>query len=238
MKQNDHTDYKISQDESENNRESTLSSEIKEDNLNHQQEVQLWGQASRDDSLQPTGVPLPKQQSRADNVIAHPPVPNSRKPPRSMALQQLQCQKSALLDRLSQSDSAPYAQALAPPKSSGDKNAPQPKASADQNVPQHQMATFEVVKRFMEAIVFTNTPWPILSDDKYWMVEEFWRVAIHAQDHQWAVAGAPVGIPSVCQLPGGPSPKMDLQTWTALSLRFFLMLLYQIYTIEDAPKQT
>jgi hypothetical protein len=69
------------------------------------------------------------------------------------------------------------------------------------------MATFEVVKRFMKAIVFTKTPWPILSDDKYTMVEEAWELVIEAQDRQWALVEAPVGTPSVCQLPGGPSLK-------------------------------
>jgi hypothetical protein len=46
-------------------------------------------------------------------------------------------------------------QALPLPKAGGDQNVPQPKASGDHNVPQHQQATFEVAKRFIEAIVFT-----------------------------------------------------------------------------------
>jgi len=70
----------------------------------------------------------------------------------------LKCQKSALLNKSSESDHAPSAQALPQPKSSGDQNAPQPKASADQNVPQHQKATFEVMQKFLEAIVFSKTP--------------------------------------------------------------------------------
>jgi len=61
----------------------------------------------------------------------------------------------------------------------------------------------------MEAMVFTKTPWPILSDDMYSMVEEAWKLAIEAQDRQRALAGAPVGPPSVCEWPGGPSLKMD-----------------------------
>jgi len=36
----------------------------------------------------------------------------------------------------------------------------------------------------MEAIIFTRNPLPILSDDKYSMVEEVWKLAIEAQDHQ------------------------------------------------------
>ena len=101
---------------------------------------------------------------------------------------------------------------MVPNKSSGDQNIPQPKASSDQNVPQHQKGTFEVANRFMQAIVFRKNPWPIISDDKYSMVEEVLKLAIEAQDRQRALAGAPVGTPSVCQLPGCPSLKIDLQT--------------------------
>ena len=68
----------------------------------------------------------------------------------------------------------------------------------------------------MEAIVFTKTPWPIISDEKYWIVDEAWKLAIEAQDRQRALAGAPVGTPSVCQLPGGPSLKIDPQTREAV----------------------
>jgi len=84
-------------------------------------------------------------------------------------------------------------------RSSGVQNAPQPKASPDQNVLQHQTATFEVANRFMQAIVFMNTPWPLLSDVKYSMVEKAWKLSIEAQDHQWALADAPAGTPSLCQ---------------------------------------
>jgi hypothetical protein len=49
----------------------------------------------------------------------------------------------------------------------------------------------------MKAIVFTKSPWPILSDEKYSMIDEAWKLAIGAQDHQQALAGAPVGTPSV-----------------------------------------
>jgi hypothetical protein len=110
-------------------------------------------------------------------------------------------------------------QALPLPKAGGDHNMPQQKpGGGDHNVPQHQKATFEVAKRFMEAIVFTKTPWPIISDEKYSMVDEAWQLAIEAQDHQRALAGAPVGAPSVCQLPGGPSLKIDPQTREAVSV--------------------
>jgi len=109
-------------------------------------------------------------------------------------------------------------QALPLPKAGGDHSVPQQKAGGDHNVLQHQKATFEVVKRFMEAIVFTKTPWPSITDEKYSMVDEAWQLAIEAQDWQRVLAGAPVGTPSVCQLPGGSSLKIDPQTREAVSV--------------------
>ena len=224
MKQDDDTDQDIgdgeSEGRSEDTRESTLSSDIEEDDLDHQQEAVLLGQAPQDKSLRTTRNPLPKKRSHADTVIACPLLPNSRKSPGSVAPPLLKCQKSALLNESFESDHAPSAQALPPPETSGDQSAPQPMASADQNVPQHQKATFEVVKRFMEAIEFTKTPWPILSNDKYSMVEDARRLAIEAQDRQRALAGAPAGTPSECQLPSGPSLKIDPQTGDAVSVGF------------------
>jgi len=70
----------------------------------------------------------------------------------------------------------------------------------------------------MEAIVFTKTPWLIISDEKYSMVDEAWKLAIEAQDHQRALAGAAVGAPSVCQSPGGSSLKINPQTREAVSV--------------------
>jgi isoleucyl-tRNA synthetase len=65
----------------------------------------------------------------------------------------------------------------------------------------------EVAKRFMEAIVFTTTPWAIISNEKCSMVVKAWKLAIEAQDSQRELAGAAIGTPSVCQLPGGASLK-------------------------------
>jgi len=224
--------------QSEDTGESTLSSDIEEDDFDHQQEALLLGQAHRDKSLQTERVPLPKKRSRADTGIARPPLPNSVNPPVSMAPPLLKRQKSAVLNKSSMSDRALSAQVLPQPESSGDQNAPQPKASADQNVPQHQKATFEVAKRSLQAIVFTKTPWAILSDVKYLIVEEVWKLPIEAQDRQRALAGAPAGTPSVCPLPSGPSLKIDPQTREAASLGFCSMLLYQIYDIDYAPNYT
>jgi hypothetical protein len=93
--------------------------------------------------------------------------------------------------------------------SSGDQNIPQSKASSDQNISPHPQATFEVVKIFMEAIIYMKISCPILSNDKHSMVEEAWKLAIAAQARQRALAGTPVRTPSVCQLPCGPSLKLE-----------------------------
>jgi len=230
MYQDDETDQEIDDDNSEDTGESTLSSDIEEDDLDHQQEVLHLGQVRQDKSLCTTRVPLPKKRSRTDTVIARPPLPNSRNLSAAMVPPLLKRHKSSLLNKLSKSDCAPSARALVlPNKSSGDQNIPQPKASSDQNVPEHQKGIFEVATRFMEAIVFTKNPWPIISNDKYSMVEEAWKLAIEAQDCQQALAGAPVGTRSVCQLPGGSSLKIDPQTREAVSLEFCSMLLYHTY---------
>jgi hypothetical protein len=211
---------------------------MEEDYLDHQQQVQLLGQACRGKSSQTTRDPLPQNRSHADTVIALLLLPNSRNPPGSMAPPLLKCQKSALLSKSSESDLAPSTQVLPQLESSGDQNALQPKARDDQNIQQYQKVTINIAKRFLEAIVFTKTPWPILSYHKDLMVEESLKLTIEVQDRQRALAGAPAGTPSVCQLTSGPSLKMDLQTQDAESFGFCLMLFYQIDDIDYAPNVT
>ena len=115
------------------------------------------------------------------------------------------------------------------PKFSGGRNDPQYKASGDQNIPQYQKSTCELMHRFMKAIILRMSTKPILSDDKYSMVEEAWRLAIEAQNCQHAIAWAPVDSPSVCQLPSGPFPNIDPQTQTDVNLELCWMLHYQTY---------
>jgi len=142
MNQGDETNQEIGHNDSEDTREFTLSSNIEEDDLQHQQEVFHLGQARRDKSWCTTRVPLPKKYSRVDAVIARPPLPISRNLPAAMAPPLLKCQKSSLLNKLSESDRAPFTRALVlPNKPSGDQNSPQPKASSNQNVPQHEKDT-------------------------------------------------------------------------------------------------
>jgi hypothetical protein len=64
----------------------------------------------------------------------------------------------------------------------------------------------------MKAIIFTKSPAPILTADKYSTVEEAFKLTIEVQDGQWALVEAPVGMPSVCQLPGSQSLIIDPQT--------------------------
>jgi len=212
MKQDyDDTDREeISDDDSEDGGESTLSSDIEEDDLVNQQDVLHLDQARRDKIIGTTRVPLPKIWNRADTVIARTSLPNLQHPARAMAPPLLNRQKPTI-HISGKSDIVP-AQGLPLPKAGGDHSVPQPKAGGDYNVPQHHKATFEIAKRFMDAIAFTKTPWPIISDVKYSMVDEALQLAIEAQDCKRALAGAPVGIPSVCQLPGGPSLKINPQT--------------------------
>jgi hypothetical protein len=61
----------------------------------------------------------------------------------------------------------------------------------------------------MEATVFTMNPSPILSNDMHWMVEEAWKQAVEYQDHQRALEGVPVDAPSVYQMSGGPTLKIN-----------------------------
>ena len=186
------------------------------------------GLARRGKSLQTTRVTLRKKQSCVDTVIACSPLPHSRNPAWLMAPPLLKHQESTLFNKFSESEHASSTQALPQRKSSGDQNVPQLKASADQNVPQHQKATFEIMKWFMKAIIFTKTSWPILSDGQYSTVAGAWKLAIEAHDRQRALPGAPVGTPSVCQLPGGPSFKIDPPTREAVSLGSCVMILIRI----------
>ena len=151
-------------------------------------------------------------QSCPDTVVACPLVPNSWRPLGSMEQILLKCQTSALGHNLCKCNCVPSAQALLEFKSSGDHNAPQSQASADQNVPQHQNGAFEVGKRFMETVVFTKTPLQIFSNHKHLIIEDASNCAAEGPNCQRALAGTPVVIPSVCQLPSSSTHKIDLQT--------------------------
>jgi len=77
MKQDDHdTDQEISNDESEDLGESTLSSNIEEDDLDNWHEVLRLDRLRRNKTIRTTRVPLPTKWSCADTVIAHTPLPN------------------------------------------------------------------------------------------------------------------------------------------------------------------
>jgi hypothetical protein len=132
-----------------------LSSDIKEDDLDNQQEVLHLDLARRDKTTRTTGVAPPKKRSRADLVIAHTSLPNLRHPAGAMAPPLLTRQKSTI----NISRESDIVQALPLPKAGGDHNMPQQKPSGCVDItPQPQKGSFYVAKRFMEAIVFTKTP--------------------------------------------------------------------------------
>jgi len=71
------------------------------------------------------------------------------------------------------------------------------------------------------------------------MVDESWELLIEAQDRQRDLAGAPPGTPSVCQLPVGPSLRIDPQTREAASVYSvfcssigFRMITPEIYIVK------
>ena len=72
----DDTDCEISNDESEDPGESTLSSDIEEDDLDSQRKVLHLDQARRHEAIRSTRVPHPMKPSRADTVIVCTPLPN------------------------------------------------------------------------------------------------------------------------------------------------------------------
>jgi len=81
MKQDDNdTDLEISENEREDLRESTLSSDNEEDDLDNQQVVLHLDQARRDKTIGTTRVPPPEKLNRADTVIARTSLPNLQHP--------------------------------------------------------------------------------------------------------------------------------------------------------------
>jgi len=71
-------------------------------------------------------------------------------------------------------------------------------ASGGYNIPQHQKATSMVSTRFMDEMMLTKSPSPIIFDEMCQLVDESWVLAIDGQEYQWASGGTPVGTPSVC----------------------------------------
>jgi len=52
----------------------------------------------------------------------------------------------------------------------------------------------------------------MISDKKDLIVDKYWKLAIDGRDRQRMLVAAPVGPPSVCNLPSSPSLKIYLQT--------------------------
>jgi hypothetical protein len=203
----DDTAREINENDSEDLGECTLSSHIEEDDLDNQQEVLHFDQMRRYKTIRTTRVPQPMKQSRADTAIVRTSLPNLRHPAGTIAQPLLKRLKSAI----NISHVSDILQVLSLPKVGRDQNIPQHKPGrGDHNIAKQQKATFEVAKWFMEPIVFTKTPWQIISVEKNSMIDEAWQLAIDAQDRQRLLAGAPVGALSAWQLPGGVILKINV----------------------------
>jgi len=90
------TDREIGEHGSEDLGESTLSSDIEEDDLDSQQQVLHLDKVHRDERIRTTRVPPPKKRSHADTVIARTSLPNLRHPAGAIAPPLLRRQKSAI----------------------------------------------------------------------------------------------------------------------------------------------
>jgi hypothetical protein len=121
MKQDDDTDREeISDDNSDDAGDSTLSSDIQEDILDNQQEVLHLDQACHDKIIRTTRVPWAMKRNFADSVFARTSLPNLRHPPWAMAPPLQECKKPTI-DILRKSDSVTD-QALPVPKAGGDRS--------------------------------------------------------------------------------------------------------------------
>lgn len=98
------------------------------------------------------------------------------------------------------------------------------------------MATIDITNNFVKVVIFIRTPWPILCDDNYSIVQVVWTLNIECQNWQRPIAGASIGTQSVCQLPYGAYNKIDPQLQHAIRLVFSLLLLYPIYNIHYTPR--
>jgi hypothetical protein len=236
MQLHKNTDQVINKGQSESTGQSTLWSDNDKYDFDYQQEIHHRGQVRHDRELRTTMVPLWKKWYNADTVISHIVLPNSWNPASSMVPPALHHQRSTFLNKWFKTDCTLPMLALPLPKPSADKNVPQPKASRDQNATDHQNITFELVKRLMERIIIAWTPWPIISNDKHPMAENAWKLAIDVQDCQWVSAGACIGTPSGWQLPHSPALEIDLPRLEAVSREFGVVLFYQTWNIDYAPK--
>jgi len=86
----------------------------------------------------------------------------------------------------------------------------------------------------MQGIMFMKNLWPIISDKKYWTVDEVCRLVDEAHDDQWAITGSPVCTWSVSQLPGHLSPQIYLQTQEAVRLGFCSTIHHLTYNTDYA----
>jgi hypothetical protein len=96
QQEDDDTDQEITDNAREATGESTLSSEIEDDDLNNQQEILHLDQACCDKTIRTTMVPLQEKRSCADTVVARAPFRNLQPHARGIATPLIKCRKSAI----------------------------------------------------------------------------------------------------------------------------------------------
>jgi len=64
--------------------------------------------------------------------------------------------------------------------STADQKFLQPDVYGDYNDSKPQDALFEVTEMFTQDIMLMNIPWPLISNNKFWIVDESWILAIEA----------------------------------------------------------
>jgi hypothetical protein len=158
--------------DNEDCRETSSSSDVEDHNLYNKQKIPHRDSACHYKIIHPTRVPLPMKQNCADTVIVRTSLPNLQHPAGAIPPPLPKREKSTI-NILPQSDIVPT-QGLPLHQSGGNQIIPQQKGGGDHNVAQHAKATFNVAKWFIEAILFTKTHWQIISNEKYWMVDNAW----------------------------------------------------------------
>jgi len=149
MQGDDKWEYMISDNETEDPRESTVSSVTQKDDLDHPLQILCLGEACHNKRSRSTRVTLPKTQSVADTLIPRYKLLRVWYPAKAIAHLLFKSQMS-IINMLCKSELI-AAQALPIPRASGDQNVPQTMASGHQNVPQTMTGGDHIVCQYQKA---------------------------------------------------------------------------------------
>jgi len=231
LQDDDDPDWQINKMKNKATEVFSLSFDIEEHDLGNLLAIAHLHQACGDITVHTTRDPWPENRSRADTFIANTSLSNLRHLAGAIGPPLLKHPGSTI--NISRESDVIPTQALPHPITGGDQSLPQPKASGDYNIPEHQQGTFVVAKQFRQAFEFKQTPWGLIYNEEYSMVDEAWKLVIQTQDHQKPFAGAPVGTPSGCQLRGGPPVQIDLQTREAVNNYSVFGFLIELMMIQN-----